>query len=92
MAKPKLTPWFPGRIKPARPGVYLASVLLREDLDDHRGLYRFWNGKHWCKPGQTIAEAMEPSRLRRAIFRVQHWRGRAIPPRTTGAQPQEYQP
>lgn len=77
MTKPKLTPWFSGRAKPARPGVYIATILLERDLSDARGVYRYWNGKHWCKPAYTPDEAAAPSMHRRAIFRITYWRGRA---------------
>jgi hypothetical protein len=79
MTKPKLTPWFNGSVKPVRPGVYLATILMSGKLDDSRGLYRYWNGKHWCKPSDTPTEAAHPSMQRRAFFRITYWRGLARP-------------
>lgn len=84
MSKPKLTPWFEARVKPARPGVYLATILMRSDLDDERGLYRYWDGRYWCKPATTPDEAMFPMNLHRAFLTVMHWRGRMSAPRNAG--------
>jgi hypothetical protein len=40
MRKPKLTPWFPGDVKPVHEGVYLVEV---------QGHLRFskWTGSNW---------------------------------------------
>lgn len=84
MSKPKLTPWFDARMKPARPGVYLATVWMNSDLDDSWGMYRYWNGKHWCKPADSPAGAADPTMQRRAFFQITYWRGRANRPRTSG--------
>ena len=85
MSEQKLTPWFAGCVKPARPGVYLATVLMNSKLDDSRGLYRYWNGKHWCKPADTPTAAVHPSMLSRAYFRIMYWRGLAKPPKSAKA-------
>lgn len=39
----KLTPWFPGHIKPARPGVYQRQFNATPDLP----LYSRWDGNAW---------------------------------------------
>lgn len=40
MSKDKLTPWFPGDVKPTRKGVYEVS-------EDNNRWYSYWNGKTW---------------------------------------------
>lgn len=39
--KHNLTPWFPGHIKPVRPGVY--QTRYRGSTDG----YSYWTGKRW---------------------------------------------
>lgn len=46
----KLTPWFPGSVKPARPGLYEvghAWAMHRNSRNFLTGHRRFFNGKHW---------------------------------------------
>jgi hypothetical protein len=57
MSKQKLTPWFPASVKPARKGVYVASVGCNT-------FYRYWNGKRWHHGSYTVSEAMGAARLR----------------------------
>ena len=47
----KLTPWFPGTVKPVRAGVY--------ERDYGRGWrsYNYWNGEKWSSPRSVPKEA-----------------------------------
>ena len=49
--QPKLTPWFPGSVKPARKGVY-----ERKDGINLR-CYAKWNGSKWMSYKWTVLEA-----------------------------------
>jgi hypothetical protein len=51
MSAPKLTPWFPGHIKPVRPGVYQRASLT----------YSYWTGAHWVASADTVQEAARPT-------------------------------
>ena len=37
----KMTPWFSGKVKPVRKGLYICADL------EHQW-YDYWNGKLWC--------------------------------------------
>lgn len=50
MKKPKLTPWFPESVKPARPGVY--NVSCRTSGQSGNWFARF-NGEHWSPGWET---------------------------------------
>jgi hypothetical protein len=49
MSAPKLTPWFPGHIKPVRPGVY--------ERDLSHGPYALWTGRIWLAAKRTKTQA-----------------------------------
>ena len=75
--KPKLTPWFPAHVKPARVGVY--------EVDDQDGMigpwYAYWNGRRfgwrsWKGPQEAYESRFDSIGLdERAI-----WRGLAEDP------------
>ena len=44
MIKPKLTPWFPGTVKPARGVEHIGPYLRQFDYDEQ---YSWWNGREW---------------------------------------------
>ena len=65
----KLTPWFPGTVKPVRVGVYERQYsLMRSER-----LYCHWDGKYW------YAWAMTPKQAEKAytLSALQNlpWRG-----------------
>lgn len=53
MSKPKLTPWFPADVKPARVGVY------QKDFEDETEEYQYWNGKRWFYGDITPSETLQ---------------------------------
>ena len=71
MSKEKLTPWFPGNVKPARAGVYETKLGLF-------GGYSRWTGKFRTDTEQTKKDANRCS-LRGA--QAKQWRGLATPPK-----------
>lgn len=77
-SKLKFTPWFTKGEKPKRIGVYQASC---KKVDQTGRWYSYWNGKHFCAFGSSIAYAQiygdmnEPSAL--LIGRLGSWRGLA---------------
>jgi hypothetical protein len=48
----KLTPWFPGNVKPVRPGVYQQMCGFNRDVG-----YQYWDGKVWGLWSRTIEGA-----------------------------------
>lgn len=55
MSTPQLTPWFPGSVKPARPGVYIRRMYFGRNI-----LYSRWSKGYWHLASPTIegADAM----------------------------------
>jgi hypothetical protein len=51
----KLTPWFPGTVKPVRVGVYERQYSLMWSTR----LYCYWNGIRWSPVATSIQEAEE---------------------------------
>lgn len=77
MSKEKLTPWFPGNVKPLRKGVY-----ERDWLDDGPKWFSHWNGKTW-RAGDDIAEVAASAENTNLISDHQKlpWRGLAQDPK-----------
>lgn len=70
----KLTPWYPGHIKPARPGVYQQLSGFRKSVG-----YQFWDGVSWYSWEATPEKAAE-SKCKVAIsWQSDKWRGLAAP-------------
>lgn len=63
----KLTPWFPGTVKPVRPGVYQRIVWCRRT-------YSFWDGQHWHAGTESPKPARYVDRLSDFQASAQ-WRG-----------------
>lgn len=63
----KLTCAFPGKIKPARVGVYKRKAALLCD-------YSFWDGKQWCAGRATPSRAME-ERGHASAYQHLSWQG-----------------
>ncbi len=71
--KPKLTPWFPGHIKPVRPGVYETTAQAAP-------CFQFWNGHFWgCFDSRREVSA-EFGRVP-SDFQGVNWRGLSEPPK-----------
>ena len=47
----KLTPWYPGKTKPVRKGVYQRRYGPGEIF------FYYWNGEHWGMYGRTVGSA-----------------------------------
>ena len=74
MSTPKLTPWFPGHIKPVRPGVYEKQDPSGADDFQH------WNGRFWgC--AYTSANTAAVDKSFRSMFQSDAWRGLAEEPK-----------
>ena len=75
----KLTPWYPGHIKPVRPGVY----QQRSGYEKRLG-FQWWNGKKWSSWFSSAESALlhgrngPPADLR---FQNDPWRGLAQEPK-----------
>lgn len=54
MAAVKLTPWFPGNVKPVRVGVYQRPYGSYD-----YPLYCWWDGKEWSAGARTPFEAKQ---------------------------------
>jgi hypothetical protein len=69
----KLTPWFPGDVKPARVGVY------EKDLDD--GVFKFslWDGRKWRFCRESVGSALR--QRERSAWQWANWRGLASEPK-----------
>ena len=50
----KLTPWFPGDVKPVYPGPYQQKCGFGRDIG-----YQFWDGNTWFSWRRTINQAMK---------------------------------
>jgi hypothetical protein len=55
MSAAKVTPWFDGRVKPVREGVY------QRDYNQHGNRanlqYCYWNGRHFSRANGTVDSA-----------------------------------
>lgn len=72
MSKPKLTPWFPGHIKPARKGVYATDASF--------STFQYWDGAWWGLYMPTPATAFKERHTASRMQNVQ-WCGLAEPPK-----------
>ena len=68
----KLTPWFPGSVKPAMAGVYQRDSLARP--------YAYWTGSHWMVTENTPALAVN-GRQASQFQQGPRWRGLASRPK-----------
>ena len=62
----KRTAWYPGHIKPVRPGVY-------ERWDDNE--YSRWNGVHWFGLQPTVEDAARETWIEPGEYQNDCWRG-----------------
>lgn len=71
--KPKLTPWFPGTVKPWEAGVYPRKQPKSREIYFSR-----WSGRYWCvvaKDPRIAAQKREKS-----MYQNWPWRGLAEKP------------
>lgn len=73
MAKAKLTPWFPGYVKPARMGVYERQI-------EGRIVFSYWDGGYWG-PSQYDKDEAYYFRGLHSWFQTHPWRGLAEQPK-----------
>jgi hypothetical protein len=69
----KLTPWFPGHVKPVHHGIYETDA----DTEDGAPCYQSWNGLWWgwCSSWSDFA-VDSPS-----TYQTPNWRGLAKAPK-----------
>jgi hypothetical protein len=70
----KLTPWFPGSVKPTRKGVY-----KRDDSGLGFLPYSFWNGSYWGWSRGTARQA-QSAKAWKSSAQTLPWRGLASDP------------
>jgi hypothetical protein len=73
VSAPKLTPWFPGHIKPVRPGVYEVRFSAM-------GGFAYWDGSLWGWAQITCAQARR-RRDSHGASQQKSWRGLAKEPK-----------
>lgn len=68
----KLTPWYPGHIKPVRKGVYQLWSGTRDKIG-----YQYWDGAFWRSWYSTPETAFSArnSLAAGAMFQNDEWRG-----------------
>lgn len=73
LVEPLLTPWFPAKVPPSHPGVYMVKP--------HDGVawWALWNGRSWMVGGST-PEAAEAETEPSSEMKHPHdkWRGLAV--------------
>jgi len=74
-AEMKLTEWYPGDVKPARPGVY--ETRIKGDI---RQWFQHWNGEYFGYSSPSTFGAYA-SRSSKSIFDFCEWRGLAHNPK-----------
>lgn len=73
----KLTPWFPGSVKPVREGVY-------QQMDGWGSLlgYQYWDGSYWHLWGPSIDSAVLMYRnAHPSVCQDDKWRGLSEKPK-----------
>lgn len=67
----KVTPWFPGTVKPVRPGVYQRMLNLEV-------VYAYFGGKNWYLSSPFYGQARSNGECAHRVSAVQtspQWRG-----------------
>jgi hypothetical protein len=75
----KLTPWFPGHVKPVHKGIYQRTTRWGEQY------YSKWDGEFWCAYATNFALAEKFTQA--SMFQDWEWRGLAEDPSTEGVKP-----
>lgn len=65
----KLTPWFPGTVKPVRKGVY-----QQKNGVGSLG-YQYWDGKFWHGWSSTVYGAQRDNHIAAEYYQNDPWRG-----------------
>lgn len=76
MSKDKLTPWFPGEVKPVRQGVYQQKSGFGDSIG-----YQFWDGRQWCGWCKTPDGAENDRGAADIRHQNDRWRGLAQDPK-----------
>ena len=71
----KLTPWFPGNVKPVRPGVYQQMCGSNRNIG-----YQHWDGEVWGLWALTEEAALRYACIQ-AVTQNDPWRGLAEEPK-----------
>ncbi len=69
----KLTPWFKGKIKPVRKGVY--EIALFDLWYGGSRSYSYWNGKKWCGFSTNIKRDLSKDKPNPKHDQSPAWRG-----------------
>lgn len=64
-----VTPWFDGKVKPMRVGVYERRIAENYPED-----FAYWNGERWTGMGETL-ESAYADRKGYTYFQEDQWRG-----------------
>ena len=75
--KPKLTTWFPYRVKPIHVGVYEVKYLLLGSIDYG---YAYWTGKEWTNAWNSVQRAYRNRTWISGAIQEKSWRGLAEDP------------
>jgi hypothetical protein len=73
-AEMNLTEWYPGDVKPVRPGVY------QRDWGGGIPVFSKWTGSHWKVCCETVNQAAKERRISSFQF-IDPWRGLAQDPK-----------
>jgi hypothetical protein len=73
---PELTPWFDGKVKPARPGVY-QTALFQEEKERAEKRYSRWTGHEWM---DSMRSPLGAARTNLRGCQSKEWRGLAKKP------------
>jgi len=74
--RPALTPWFPGNVRPARPGVYQRRLQSCKE-----SFYAMWDGRRWHLGADSLDDTIVGIGMHSIVQcepRAQ-WRGRRHP-------------
>lgn len=72
----KLTPWFPGNVKPVRAGIYQQLSGFGKEIG-----YQRWDGKQWSVWCFSKEAAESTTSVAANFFQNDPWRGLAKEPK-----------
>lgn len=68
-----LTPWFPGYVKPVRPGVY--EAYWSSEREPEPGWFAYFDGIDWSNSVSSIQEADACKEWKEGAVQDKTWRG-----------------